>query len=42
LEQNYVKDSNKTVKEHLLQVSGKLGEAMSIRRFVRFQLGEEL
>jgi elongation factor Ts len=41
LEQNYVKDSGKTVKEHLLEISGRLGEAMSIRRFNRFQLGEE-
>ncbi len=39
-EQNFVKDPNKTVKEYLLEVSGKLGEHISIRRFVRFQLGE--
>ena len=41
-EQNFVKDQNKTIKEYLLEVSGKLGENMSIRRFVRFQLGESL
>ncbi len=41
-EQSFVKDPSKTVKEYLLEVSGKLGEHMSIRRFVRFQLGEEL
>jgi elongation factor Ts len=40
VEQSYVKDPGKTVQEYLLEVSGKLGEAMSIRRFVRFQLGE--
>jgi elongation factor Ts len=40
LEQSYVKDPGKTVQEYLREVSGKLGEAMSIRRFVRFQLGE--
>jgi elongation factor Ts len=40
IEQSYVKDPGKTVQEYLLEVSGKLGEAMSIRRFVRFQLGE--
>jgi elongation factor Ts len=40
LEQSYVKDPGKTVQEYLLEISGKLGEAMSIRRFVRFQLGE--
>jgi hypothetical protein len=28
------------VQEYMLEISGKLGEAMSIRRFVRFQLGE--
>jgi elongation factor Ts len=42
MEQGFVKDPNKTVKEHLLFVSGKLGENMSIRRFVRFQLGEAI
>lgn len=41
-EQNFVKDQDKTVKEYLLEVSGKLGEKMAIRRFVRFQLGEEI
>jgi len=41
-EQSFVKDPSKTVNEYLLEVSGKLGEHMSIRRFVRFQLGEEL
>jgi elongation factor Ts len=40
LEQSYVKDPGKTVQEYMLEVSGKLGEAMAIRRFVRFQLGE--
>ena len=41
-EQNFVKDQNKTIKEYLLEISGKLGENMSIRRFVRFQLGESI
>ena len=40
MEQNFVKDQGKTVKEYLLEVSGKLGERMNIRRFVRYQLGE--
>lgn len=40
VEQSYVRDPGKTVQEYLLEVSGKLGEAISIRRFVRFQLGE--
>ena len=42
LEQIFVKDSSKTVKDYLMEISGKLGENMSIRRFVRFQLGEEI
>jgi len=41
-EQNFVKDPNRLVREYLMEVSGKLGERISIRRFVRFQLGEEL
>ena len=41
-EQAFVKENSKSVKEHIMEVSGKLGEAMSVRRFVRFQLGEEL
>lgn len=40
MEQAFVKDTEKTVKEYLMEVSGKLGEAMAVRRFVRFQLGE--
>jgi elongation factor Ts len=42
LEQNFVKDQNRTVKEYLMEVAGKLGENMSVRRFQRFQLGEEI
>jgi elongation factor Ts len=41
-EQSYVKEQSKTVKEYLMEISGKLGENMSVRRFVRYQLGEEL
>jgi elongation factor Ts len=39
-EQSYVKDSTKTIKDYVLEISGKLGERIAIRRFVRFQLGE--
>lgn len=42
MEQSFVKDQGKTVKDVVMEVSGKLGEAMSVRRFVRFQLGESL
>lgn len=40
MEQAFVKDPDKTVKDILMEVSGKLGEAMSVRRFIRFQIGE--
>ncbi|MFH2056849.1 MAG: translation elongation factor Ts [bacterium] len=40
LEQPYVKDSEKTINDVLSDAIAKLGENMSIRRFVRFRLGE--
>lgn len=40
LEQIYIRDNHKTVKELLLENIGKLGENIIIRRFARFQLGE--
>ena len=40
MEQHFVKDPDKTVKDYMMEVSGKLGENMSVRRFVRYQLGE--
>ena len=40
-EQHFVKDPDKTIRDYLMEVSGKLGENMSIRRFVRFQIGDE-
>ncbi len=42
LEQTYIKDSDLTVKELLEALIAKIGENISIRRFVRFQLGEGL
>ena len=42
IDQSFVKDQNKTVKEYLMEVSGKLGERISLRRFYRFQLGEDI
>jgi elongation factor Ts len=41
LEQAFVKDPDKKVGELLAEAIGALGENMQIRRFVRFQLGEE-
>jgi elongation factor Ts len=40
LEQAYIRDPEKTVKDYLTEVIAKLGENISIRRFVRFQIGE--
>jgi elongation factor Ts len=42
LEQPYVKDDKITIKDYLNAVIAKIGENIVIRRFVRFQLGEEL
>lgn len=40
LEQSFIKDPNKNIKELLTEVIAKTGENIQIRRFVRFQLGE--
>jgi elongation factor Ts len=39
LEQPFVKDDKITVGEMVKAVSGKLGEAITVRRFARFQVG---
>ncbi len=41
LEQPFVKDDQRTVGELVKEVSGKVGENVVVRRFARFQLGEE-
>lgn len=41
LEQNFVKDPDKTVKQLITEAIAKIGENISVKRFVRFQLGEE-
>jgi len=41
LEQPFVKDPSLTVKDYLGVVVGKIGENIVIRRFTRYQLGEE-
>ena len=40
MDQAYIKDSGMTVDELVKQVSGKVGENIQVRRFVRFNLGE--
>jgi elongation factor Ts len=39
LEQNFIKDQNRTVKQVATDVIAKLGENITVKRFVRFQLG---
>ena len=39
LEQSFIKDQNRTVKQVITDVIAKLGENISVRRFIRFQLG---
>jgi len=41
-EQARVRDPNRTIRELLGEYTGKLGEKIEIRRFSRFQLGENL
>jgi elongation factor Ts len=40
LEQPYIKDDTKTVGQLVKEVSGKVGEAVSVKRFARFKVGE--
>lgn len=40
LEQSFIKDPNITIKEILTQKIAKLGENISIARFIRYQLGQ--
>jgi elongation factor Ts len=40
LEQSFIKDSGKTIKDLVDEETAKVGEKLSIRRFVRYQLGD--
>jgi len=40
LDQPFVKDMDKTVREYVTEVAAKTGENVQIRRFVRYALGE--
>ena len=42
MEQPFVKDPNKTVKEHIVAHVAKIGENIVVRRFTRYQVGEEI
>ena len=41
IEQDFVKDPNKTIKDIITDTVGKLGENIVVSRFTRFQLGEK-
>ncbi len=41
LEQQFVKDPDHSIQEILTDLVGKMGENISIKRFVRFQVGDE-
>ncbi len=41
LDQPYIRDPQRTVRDLLSEAISKLGENIVIRRFVRFRLGEE-
>lgn len=41
LEQSFIKDQDQIIKDYLTQVIAKVGENILIRRFARFQLGED-
>jgi elongation factor Ts len=41
MDQPYVKDPSKSISDYLNEVIAKTGENITIRRFARFQLGEE-
>ena len=42
LEQPYIRDPNMTVRELVSSTVAKLGENITVRRFVRYQLNEPL
>lgn len=42
LEQEFIKDTDKTVEKYLKETIAKIGENLSIRRFARFEVGEGL
>jgi elongation factor Ts len=41
MEQKFVKDPDHSIQELLTDMVGKLGENITIKRFVRFQVGVE-
>ena len=42
LNQKFVKDTAKTIEQYLIETTAQIGEKISIRRFVRYEMGEGL
>ncbi len=42
LEQPFIKDTEKTVRDHLTNTIATIGENLIIRRFVRFEVGQDI
>jgi len=42
LDQVYFRDGTKTINEYLKETIGKIGEKITIRRFIRYEMGEGL
>jgi elongation factor Ts len=42
MEQPYIREDSKTVKDLIAEFAAKVGENLVVRRFARFQLGEEV
>ena len=42
MDQSFVRDDKITIKDYLVTLIGKVGENILIRRFVRFQVGEDI
>jgi elongation factor Ts len=40
MEQSYIRDPEKTVKDYLTEAISKMGENINIRRYVRYQIGD--
>lgn len=40
LEQKFIKDESKTIKDLVAEAAGKIGENVRVRRFVRYEVGE--
>lgn len=40
LNQKYVKDPSKTIEQVVIEATAQIGEKISVRRFVRFEMGE--